>query len=147
MHLGHANDAPDDQGTVASGDSGGRVSERFAPVNMAEADGRADDPRCAAAEIDAFSIVASGGLIPHARQGGSGVEAVAVAGSKLDGTGFEKEQIGHTQVAFTGLGAGDAPRGSDGAAPCNDAEAGWTVNGFRPWPICDCPAPRFWGLG
>jgi len=28
----------------------------------------------------------------------------ASAGSKLDGTGFEKEQIGHTQVALAGGG-------------------------------------------
>lgn len=34
-------------------------------------------------------------------------------GSKLDGTGFEKEQIGHIQVAFgslTGAGEGAAVR-------------------------------------
>jgi hypothetical protein len=39
--------------------------------------------------------------MPQARQGGSGVEAVAVAGSKLEGTGFENEQMGQTHVAFT----------------------------------------------
>jgi hypothetical protein len=101
---------------------------RSTSLEFAGADGRAGDPRFAAAAIDAFSIVASGGLIPHARHGGSGVEAVAVAGSKLDGTGFEKEQIGHTQVTFTALGAGDTPRGSDGVGPCSDTDADWTVN-------------------
>jgi hypothetical protein len=54
-----------------------------------------------AAAIVAFSTIVSGGLMPHARQGGSGVEAVAVAGSKLEGTGFENEQMGQTHVAFT----------------------------------------------
>lgn len=37
--------------------------------------------------------------MPHARQGGNGVCALAAAGSKLVGTGFEKLQILHTQVA------------------------------------------------
>lgn len=49
----------------------------------------------------AFKIVVSGGLIPHARHGGSDVEAVAAAGSKLEGTGLENEHMGQTQVAFT----------------------------------------------
>lgn len=62
------------------------------------------DSRFVAALIAALSTVASGGLMPHARHGGRGVFAVAVAGSKLDGTGLEKEHIGQTQVAFTGLG-------------------------------------------
>jgi hypothetical protein len=53
-----------------------------------------------AAAIVAFSTIVSGGLIPHARQGGSGVKAVAVAGSKLEGTGFENEQMGQTHVAL-----------------------------------------------
>lgn len=54
-----------------------------------------------AAAIVAFNTIVSGGLMPQARQGGSGVEAVAVAGSKLEGTGFENEQMGQTHVAFT----------------------------------------------
>lgn len=54
-----------------------------------------------AAAIVAFSTVVSGGFIPHAKQGGSGVDAVAVAGSKLDGTGLENEHMGQTHVAFT----------------------------------------------
>lgn len=37
--------------------------------------------------------------MPQARHGGSGVLAVAVAGSKLEGTGFEKLHITQTQVA------------------------------------------------
>jgi hypothetical protein len=46
--------------------------------------------------------------MPHARHGGNGVRAFAVAGSKFDGTGFEKEQMGHTQVALGGSAAGGA---------------------------------------
>jgi hypothetical protein len=44
--------------------------------------------------------------MPHARHGGNGVRAFAVAGSKLDGTGLEKEQIGQTHVALTDGAAG-----------------------------------------
>lgn len=50
--------------------------------------------------IAAFKIVANGGLIPHARQGGIAVDAVAVDGSKLEGTGLENEHIGQIQVAL-----------------------------------------------
>lgn len=49
--------------------------------------------------------------MPHARQGGIGVRE-ASAGSKFEGTGLEKEQIGHTQVALAGgAGAGLLCRG------------------------------------
>ena len=37
--------------------------------------------------------------MPHAKQGGTGKEALAAVGSKFDGMGFEKEHIGQTQVA------------------------------------------------
>lgn len=50
-------------------------------------------------EIAAFRICARVGLIPHAKQGGSGVWALAVEGSKFDGTGLEKLQMVQTQVA------------------------------------------------
>jgi len=43
--------------------------------------------------------------MPQARHGGNGVRSLAVAGSKLEGTGFEKVQIGQTHVALLG-GAG-----------------------------------------
>lgn len=52
------------------------------------------------AAIAALTTCTNGGFIPHARHGGNGVRAFAVAGSKFDGTGFEKEHIGHTQVAL-----------------------------------------------
>lgn len=55
----------------------------------------------------AFRTRANGGLTPHARHGAKGVWALAVAGSKFVGTGLEKEQIGHIQVAvLAGEGSG-----------------------------------------
>lgn len=51
---------------------------------------------------------AKGGLIPQARQGAKGVCSFEVCGSKFEGTGFEKEQIGHIQVAvLAGAGSDD----------------------------------------
>lgn len=52
----------------------------------------------------AFRICGNGGLIPQAKQGGNGVLELAVVGSKLVGTGLEKEHIEHTQVALLCLG-------------------------------------------
>lgn len=54
----------------------------------------------------AFTTCIVGGLMPQARHGGIGVRD-ASAGSKFDGTGFEKEQMGQTQDAdIDGGGAG-----------------------------------------
>lgn len=64
------------------------------------------DSRLAAALIAAFNTVVKGGFIPQARHGGRLAVAVAVAGSKFEGTGFEKEQIGQIQLAFIGLEGG-----------------------------------------
>lgn len=61
------------------------------------------ESRLVAALIAALRTVVNGGLMPHARHGGKWVAAVAVAGSKFEGTGLEKEQIGQIQVAFTGF--------------------------------------------
>lgn len=61
-----------------------------------------------AAAIAALSTWAKGGLIPQAKHGGRGNTDVAFPASKLDGTGFEKEQIGQTQVpedCLLGVGA------------------------------------------
>lgn len=44
--------------------------------------------------------------MPQARQGPSGVESFASAGSKLEGTGLEKEQMGQIHVAEVCLGGG-----------------------------------------
>ena len=44
--------------------------------------------------------------MPHAKHGGSGVCAPAVLGSKFEGTEFEREHMGHIQVAlFAGAGS------------------------------------------
>lgn len=59
--------------------------------------------------------------MPHARHGGIGVRE-ATAGSKLDGTGFEKEQMGQTHVALAGAGAGAGLPWRDGV----DDEELWT---------------------
>jgi len=108
-----------------------------------EESGGAAEPfdRCDAAAIAALRIVVNSGLIPHARQGGSGVDAFAVAGSKLDGTGFENEQIRQTQVAGTDCGAGD---GLDVFSDVSDAEP---ANGLVGRVLCDEPIPRFCGFG
>jgi hypothetical protein len=70
----------------------------------------------------ALRIVAKGGFIPQAKHGGKGVEAVAVVGSKFEGTGLENEHIGHTQVTVTGVRDGDAPREANGLTLCNTGE-------------------------
>ena len=60
------------------------------------------------AAMEVLTMSANGGLIPHAWHDGKGVFWLAVAGSKLAGTGFEKPQIGQIQVALMSLaGAGD----------------------------------------
>lgn len=61
------------------------------------------EPWIAAALIAALRTVVNGGLIPHARQEGRLVAALAVAGSKLDGIGFENVQMGHIHVALARL--------------------------------------------
>lgn len=63
--------------------------------------------RLVAALIAAFRTVVNGGLMPHARQGGRCVAALAVAGSKFEGTGFENVHIGQIQVALMGFGDAD----------------------------------------
>lgn len=70
----------------------------------------------------AFTMCTNGGLIPQARQGGIAVFALAVAGSKLEGTGFENEHIGQIQVAFAGGGAGETAEERSGL-PCRTGVA------------------------
>lgn len=83
----------------------------FAVEDTAEFESPAGKGRCGPVDIvgvnllDRAAIAAlrtctSGGLIPQVRHGGMGVCAFAVPGSKLDGTGFEKEQMGQIQVAL-----------------------------------------------
>jgi len=57
------------------------------------------------AAMAALTTCTNGGFIPQARQGGSGVFALAILGSKFDGTGFENEQIGQIHVALGSLAA------------------------------------------
>lgn len=54
--------------------------------------------------------------------------AVAVAGSKFDGTGFENEHMGQIQVALTGLGEGE---------PCDTVDCGRGDNGWTGWRVED----------
>ena len=88
----------------ALGNCVGSRSESPTPVRTGSA-----IARFVAAAIADLRIVVKGGFIPHAKHGGNGVEAVAVVGSKLEGTGLEKEHIEQTQVAFTGLGGDTTP--------------------------------------
>lgn len=63
--------------------------------------------RFPALDIAALRTRANGGLIPHAKHGGIGVFVLDAAGSKFEGTGFEKEQIGQIHVALlAGDGSG-----------------------------------------
>lgn len=62
--------------------------------------------------------------MPQARQGGRGVDAFAIAGSKLEGTGLENEHIGQTHVAFASLaGVESLARGN--GEPVLDKGADW----------------------
>ena len=61
----------------------------------------------------AFRTTAKGGFIPHVRHGGIGNADVAFPASKLEGTGFEKEQMGHTHVPVDCL-VGAAAGGMNG---------------------------------
>jgi len=62
--------------------------------------------RLAAFAITAFKTWLNWGLIPQLKQGANGViSSLAVTGSKLEGTGFEKEHIVQIQVAvLAGVG-------------------------------------------
>lgn len=85
----------------------------------------------------AFTTCTVGGLMPHARHGGIGVRD-AREGSKFEGTGFEKEHIGHTQVALCGGGV-------SAGLPCR---GGVAVVGLRGAVGVDVPRERcFNGFG
>ena len=59
--------------------------------------------------------------MPQARHGGSGVWALAVVGSKLEGTGLEKLQMVQTHVAVLDGGA-SAGKTRGGPSGCRDGE-------------------------
>jgi hypothetical protein len=89
----------------------------------------------------------NGGFIPQAKQGGRLVDGVAVPGSKVGGTGFENEQMGQIQVAFTGFGFGDDLLGdADCGSGEEDMAEGWETDALAASPF-DLPAPPFAGLG
>jgi len=101
--------------------------------------------RLVALEMAALRTWVRVGLMPQARHGGSGVWALAVVGSKLEGTGFEKVQMVQTQVAVVAGGGstGDA-RGApswacEAALLCGDGPARPGERG--------CSEGRFAGLG
>lgn len=56
-------------------------------------------------EIAALNTWANSGLMPQVRHGGNGKDSLAIVGSKLEGTGFENEQIlqTHTPLSMTGV--------------------------------------------
>jgi len=89
----------------------------------------------------------SGGLIPQARQGASGVLAFAETGSKFKGTGFENEQIGQIHVAFDGIaGAGELKDCRRGLPSCDPFKASYPDD--PPMPEEDnTDVDRRWGFG
>ena len=87
--------------------------------------GAAPMPLFAIPATAAFTTCTSGGFIPHARHGGNGVCAFAIAGSKFSGTGFENEHIGQIQVAFLALDeAGEAAYERDGLPWMGEEDVG-----------------------
>jgi len=59
-----------------------------------------------AIDTEALRTREKGGLTPHARHGARGVYSSEVCGSKFEGTGLEKEHIGHIHVpVLVGVGA------------------------------------------
>jgi len=111
--------------------------------------GRGDTTDCllVALFIAAFSTWVKAGLIPHARHGGRGVRALAVAGSKLEGTGFEKLQMVHTHVAEL-AGDGSAGAGLRGLSDRGTGEELLSLG--EPVPVAgdlDCNEERFVGFG
>ena len=47
-------------------------------------------------------MTAKSGLMPHVKHGGTGKDSVATDGSKFEGTGLVKVQMGHIQLALFG---------------------------------------------
>lgn len=85
--------------------------------------------------------------MPHAKHGGRGVCALAVAGSKFDGTGFEKLHIVQTQVAEV-VGDGSTGAGRKGLSDRGTGDAVLFLG--EPEPTAgdlDLTEERFEGLG
>lgn len=152
MHRGHWNEASgsDVLGGLsrAPGDSLPATSPFPAEAPRGRI-GKGDTTDCllVALFMAAFSTCVNAGLIPHARQGGRGVRALAVAGSKFEGTGFEKLQMVQTHVAEL---AGDGSTGA-GLRGLSDRGTGEELLSLgEPVPVAgdlDCNEDRFVGLG
>lgn len=117
MHLGHDSDDPKAPPTA--------LVDANSPF-LSSFGGTCGVGRFAMAAIAALTTCTKGGFIPHAKHGGNGVRAFAVAGSKFEGTGLEKEHIGHTHVALRGGADGGAglPRRSGVIEVLPDAAGG-----------------------
>jgi hypothetical protein len=107
--------------------------------------------RLEALDIAAFKTRASGGLTPHAKHGAKGVCSLAVVGSKFGGTGLEKEQMRHIQVAvLAGEGSGAGRWNGLSARDSGDAVA--LLDGVLRFDIArfcieDCIEDRLDGFG
>lgn len=118
VHRGHWKEASgsDDFGGLflAPGDSAPPTIASV-PANSRGRSGSGATTGCllVALLMAAFSTCVNAGLMPHAKHGGRGVCAFAAAGSKFEGTGFEKLHIVQTQVAelFGGCSTGAARKG------------------------------------
>lgn len=106
MHRGHSNEA---SGSAVSGGlliaPGGDSLPPAKPLLVDKSLGRSGRGAATGCLLVALLMAAlrtwvKAGLIPQARHGGSGVFALAVDGSKFDGTGLEKLQMVQTQVAM-----------------------------------------------
>ena len=103
--------------------------------------------RLVALAIAALRTRAKGGLIPQAKHGANGACLVAVCGSKLDGTGFEKEHIGQIQVAVL-AGEGSGVRRWNGLSVRDNGDAVALLEGAVRLDIDRfCLEDRFEGFG
>jgi hypothetical protein len=78
--------------------------------------------RCVFPAMAALRTCLNSGLIPHVRHGGNGKASVAMVGSKLDGTGLRKEQIGQIHVPLSTCGEGACTGGLGTLETGDDAD-------------------------
>lgn len=132
VHRGHWNEASGSELRDRTSPAGPRVDELSRlPENPEARLGRTGSGVCSAGppgcllvalDIIAFRTCVKVGLMPQARHGGRGVWALAVVGSKLEGTGFEKLQMVQTQVAVL-AGGGSTGDTRSGPSSCCAGEA------------------------
>ena len=98
-------------------------------------------------DMEALRTREKGGLIPHAKHGANGVCSFAECGSKFEGTGFEKEQIGHIQVPVL-VGGGSEVGRWNGLSVRDNGDAVALLDGAaRPDTDRFCTEDRLEGLG